>query len=89
MARRQTVGLRLEQAWENIVDPVVHFEPPYDEPGLDHHVLQIGFRVETAKARSLGPEMGNSVVATTASEDVKKGAPASAIGGGFYPRKKD
>jgi uncharacterized protein len=37
----------------------------------------------------LGPEMGDYVLVTTAESDVKPGAPAGAINGGFFPKKPD
>jgi hypothetical protein len=35
----------------------------------------------------LGPDMGDYVLVTTAEADVKPGAPAGAINGGFFPKK--
>jgi uncharacterized protein len=41
------------------------------------------------KVQMLGPEMGDYVLVTTAESDVKPGAPAGAINGGFFPKKPD
>jgi uncharacterized protein len=37
----------------------------------------------------LGPDMGDYVLVTTAESDVKPGALAGAINGGFFPKKPD
>lgn len=68
------------------MDPVVHFEMPYQnrERMITFYESVFGWRTE-----ALGEEMGNYVVVTTAESDVKPGAPAGAIGGGFFPRKDD
>ena len=68
------------------MDPVVHFEIPYDDRDriIKFYKAAFGWKLQ-----KLGPEMGNYVLATTAAADVKEGAPAGAIGGGFYPRKED
>jgi uncharacterized protein len=41
------------------------------------------------KTQMLGPDMGDYVLVTTAESDVKPGAPAGAINGGFFPKKPD
>lgn len=68
------------------MDPVVHFEMPYQnrERMMTFYESVFGWRTE-----ALGEEMGNYVVVTTAEADVKPGAPKGAIGGGFFPRKDD
>jgi predicted enzyme related to lactoylglutathione lyase len=68
------------------MDPVVHFEMPYQnrERMITFYESVFGWRTE-----ALGEEMGNYVVVTTAEADVKPGAPRGAIGGGFFPRKDD
>jgi predicted enzyme related to lactoylglutathione lyase len=68
------------------MDPVVHFELPYDDRERIVRFYQTAFGWELQK---LGEDMGNYVVATTAKADAKAGAPAGAIGGGFFPRKAD
>lgn len=68
------------------MDPVVHFEMPYQnrERMMTFYESVFGWRME-----ALGEEMGNYVVVTTAESDVKPGAPTGAIGGGFFPKKDD
>lgn len=68
------------------MDPVVHFEMPYQnrERMITFYESVFGWRTE-----ALGEEMGNYVVVTTADADAKPGAPRGAIGGGFFPRKDD
>jgi predicted enzyme related to lactoylglutathione lyase len=68
------------------MDPVVHFELPYDDRERIVRFYQSTFGWELQK---LGEDMGNYVVATTAKADAKPGAPAGAIGGGFFPRTAD
>jgi uncharacterized protein len=68
------------------MNPVVHFEMPYDDRERICRFYQAAFGWELQK---LGADMGNYVVATTAKEDAKAGAPAGAIGGGFFERKPD
>ena len=63
--------------------PVVHFELPCDDR---NRIARFFERAFGWKMQMLGPEMGNYVVATTAEKDAKPGAPAGAIGGGFYTR---
>ncbi len=66
------------------MNPVVHFELPYDDRERIARFYQsaFGWRLEM-----LGEEMGNYVLATTAETDAKPGAPAGAINGGFFPRQ--
>ena len=68
------------------MNPVVHFELPYDNRDRIARFYQTAFGWQL---QMLGEEMGNYVVATTAQADVKPGAPAGAINGGFYERKPD
>jgi predicted enzyme related to lactoylglutathione lyase len=68
------------------MDPVVHFELPYDDRERIARFYRSAFGWEL---QMLGEEMGNYVLATTANRDVKAGEPAGAIGGGFFPRKAD
>jgi predicted enzyme related to lactoylglutathione lyase len=68
------------------MDPVVHFEFPYDNRERIAAFYRKAFGWEL---QMLGEEMGNYVLVTTANGDAKPGAPAGAIGGGFYPRKPD
>lgn len=68
------------------MNPVVHFEIPYDDRDrmMRFYRAVFGWQLE-----ALGEEMGRYVLATTALEDVKPGAPAGAINGGFFPRRAD
>jgi predicted enzyme related to lactoylglutathione lyase len=68
------------------MDPVVHFELPYDDADRIVRFYQSAFGWELQK---LGEDMGNYVLATTATDDAKPDAPAGAINGGFFPRKSD
>ena len=68
------------------MDPVVHFELPYDDAGRIVRFYESAFGWQLQK---LGEDMGNYVLATTATDDVKPDAPAGAINGGFFPRKPD
>ena len=68
------------------MDPVVHFELPYDDRDRIIRFYQSAFGWELQK---LGEEMGDYVLATTATDDAKPDAPAGAINGGFFPRKPD
>ena len=65
------------------MNPVVHFEMPYEnrERVVMFYQSAFGWKIEL-----LGEEMGNYVVATTAEHDARPGAPAGAIGGGFFPK---
>lgn len=68
------------------MDPVVHFELPYDDADRIMRFYQSAFGWQLQK---LGEEMGDYVLATTATDDAKPDAPAGAINGGFFPRKPD
>ena len=68
------------------MNPVVHFELPYENRERMARFYQSAFDWQL---QMLGEEMGNYVLATTAKTDVKPGAPAGAINGGFYPKKPD
>lgn len=68
------------------MDPVVHFEIPYED------AKRISVFYESVfdwKTEILGPEMGNYVLATTALTDARKGAQAGAINGGFYKKNPE
>jgi uncharacterized protein len=66
--------------------PVVHFEMPAEDRNRMAAFYQ---KVFGWKTQMLGPEMGDYVIVTTAESDVKPGAPAGAINGGFFPKKPD
>ena len=65
------------------MDPVVHFEMPYEnrERMAKFYQTVFDWRMEM-----LGEEMGDYVLVTTARSNVKPGAPAGAIDGGFSPK---
>lgn len=69
------------------MDPVVHFEMPYDnrERMTKFYASAFGWQTQV-----LGEEMGNYVLATTTQSDAE-GTPKepARINGGFYPRKPD
>jgi uncharacterized protein len=70
------------------MDPVVHFEFPYDDRERIAKFYQTVFGWEL---RMLGEDMGNYVVATTAKPGARapEGAVPGAIGGGFYKRNPE
>ena len=65
------------------MNPVVHFEMPYDDAGRISRFYEAAFGW---KLQQLGQEMGNYVMATTATEDAMADLPRGAINGGFFPR---
>jgi predicted enzyme related to lactoylglutathione lyase len=69
------------------MDPVVHFEMPYEDKGRMAKFYTDAFGWET---QMLGEEMGGYVVAHTAETD-EKGMiqKAGAINGGFYKKPQD
>lgn len=68
------------------MNPVVHFEMPYEDRDRMARFYETVFGWKT---QMLGEEMGNYVLVTTAEADAKPGSPAGAINGGFYPKKPD
>jgi predicted enzyme related to lactoylglutathione lyase len=66
--------------------PVVHFEMPAEDRNRMAAFYQ---QVFGWKTQMLGADMGDYVLVTTAESDVKPGAPAGAINGGFFPKKPD
>ncbi len=68
------------------MDPVVHFEMPYEnrERMAKFYASAFGWKMQM-----LGEEMDHYVLATTAESDAKPGASAGAINGGFFPKKGD
>lgn len=69
------------------MNPVVHFEMPYDDPTRMAKFYEQAFGWKT---QGLGPEMGDYVLATT-TELGDGGRPKNpgAINGGFFQRKAD
>jgi uncharacterized protein len=68
------------------MSPVVHFEMPAEDRRRMASFYEKTFGWKT---QMLGPDMGDYVLVTTAESDVKPGAPAGAINGGFFPKKPD
>ena len=68
------------------MDPVVHFEIPYEDAQRIAAFYSAAFGWQT---QLLGADMGHYVLATTALTDAKKGAQAGAINGGFFKKNPD
>jgi uncharacterized protein len=70
-----------------IMDPVVHFEMPYDDK---KRMAEFYGKVFGWKVQMLGPEMGNYVVMTTTEMDEKSKSAKQPgrINGGFFQRTK-
>jgi hypothetical protein len=68
------------------MDPVVHFEIPFDDRARMTAFYEAVFGWKT---QSLGQEMGDYVLATTADADAAGQRPPGSIDGGFYPRRPD
>lgn len=68
------------------MNPVVHFELPYDDRDRIARFYEAAFGWKLEK---LGAEMGNYVLATTAEQDARPDAVRGAINGGFFPRSPD
>jgi predicted enzyme related to lactoylglutathione lyase len=70
------------------MDPVVHFEMPYDNR---ERIARFYQEVFGWKTQMLGEDMGNYVLATTSEAGTagRPGAAAGAINGGFYGRNPE
>ena len=68
------------------MNPVVHFELPYENPNRIAKFYESAFGWKT---QFLGEDMGNYILVTTAETDVKPGVPAGAINGGLFPKNPD
>ena len=68
------------------MNPVVHFEIPYEDP---ERVTRFYEHVFGWRTQMLGEGMNNYILARTAESDVTAGSPAGAIDGGFYPKRSD
>ena len=68
------------------MNPVVHFELPYENRNRIAKFYESAFGWKT---QFLGEEMDDYILVTTAETDVKPGAPAGAINGGLFPKKPD
>jgi predicted enzyme related to lactoylglutathione lyase len=81
-------GKRLEPSVGRIVmskmNPVVHFEMPYDDRERMAKFYQHAFSWQT---RMPGEEMGNYVPATTTESDDGRPKKPGAINGGFFPKR--
>jgi len=69
------------------MNPVIHFEMPYDDSG---RVAKFYEAVFGWKMKSMGEQMGNYLLATTVASgaDGRPGKPG-AINGGFFEKKPD
>lgn len=68
------------------MNPVVHFEMPYENAKRAAKFYESAFDWKT---QLFGKEMGSYLLVTTAESDAKPGAPAGAINGGLFPKKPD
>ena len=73
------------------MDPVVHFEMPYENA---KRVAAFYTEAFGWKTQVTGEEMGNYIVATTTETEEQQGMPGrpkvpGTINGGFYPKMKD
>jgi predicted enzyme related to lactoylglutathione lyase len=68
------------------MNPVVHFEMPYDDAGRIARFYEQAFGWRT---EALGKQMGRYVLATTTETDDRGPKMPGAINGGFYERKPD
>ena len=66
------------------MDPVVHFEMPYDDR---ERIVRFYREAFDWQLQMLGEEMGNYVLATTADRDGRPDGHRGAINGGFYGRQ--
>jgi predicted enzyme related to lactoylglutathione lyase len=68
------------------MNPVVHFEMPYDNPKRAAKFYESAFGWQM---QLLGAEMGNYVLATTTETDKTGPKTPGAINGGFFAKKPD
>lgn len=68
------------------MNPVVHFEMPYDDRARVARFYEAAFGWQT---QMLGEEMGNYVTATTAETGANGPMHPGTVNGGFYQRKPD
>lgn len=68
------------------MNPVVHFEMPYDDRARMARFYEAAFGWQT---QMLGEEMGNYVTAATAETGENGPLRPGTINGGFYPRQAD
>jgi predicted enzyme related to lactoylglutathione lyase len=68
------------------MNPVVHFEMPYDDQARISAFYEQAFGWQT---QALGEGMGNYILATTTETDEGRPKTPGAINGGFFPKKAD
>jgi predicted enzyme related to lactoylglutathione lyase len=68
------------------MNPVVHFEMPYEDRSRMANFYGSAFGWQT---QMLGDDMGRYVVVTTTETDESGPRAAGRINGGFYPRRQD
>jgi len=68
------------------MDPVVHFEMPYQDGRRMAKFYQSAFGWQT---KPLGEESGNYVLASTTETDDRGPKRSGVINGGFFPKKAD
>jgi hypothetical protein len=68
------------------MNPVVHFEMPYD---IRERMAKFYESVFGWQTQMLGEDMGNYVLATTTETDENGPKRSGAINGGFFPKKPD
>jgi predicted enzyme related to lactoylglutathione lyase len=68
------------------MDPVVHFEMPYDDRVRMAKFYESAFGWQM---RMFGEEMGNYVLAMTTESDASGPRKPGAINGGFYPKEPE
>jgi predicted enzyme related to lactoylglutathione lyase len=68
------------------MNPVVHFEMPYDDRNRMARFYATAFGWQ---AQMLGDDMGNYVVVTTTESDESGPKAAGRINGGFFPKRPD
>ena len=68
------------------MNPVVHFEMPFDDAARVARFYAVAFGWGT---QALGPAMGDYVVATTTPTEADRPTTPGAINGGFFQRKPD
>jgi uncharacterized protein len=68
------------------MNPVVHFEMPYDDKARMARFYERSFGWQT---QSLGADMGDYVLATTTETNDLGPVKPGAINGGFFPKKPD
>ena len=68
------------------MNPVVHFEMPYDDQARMSKFYEQAFGWQT---QAMGEAMGNYVLATTTEVAGDRPKTPGAINGGFYPKRPD